>query len=736
MAIRRGGKPRRRAAAREPHPATQGDSASTVAEREHIEECLARLSDVKERLLEPRNLPEKLGLITHAVVEILGADFARVWTIEKADLCASGCPHAAVSEGPHVCRDRSRCLHLVASSGRYTHTDGGHRRVPLGCYKIGRVASGDEARFVTNDVAADPRIHDHRWAAQNGLVAFAGYRLVSAEGQPVGVLALFSQRTISAAEDRLLVDLASSTSQVILTGLAEEALRVSEEFHKTLVDAIPEGVVDTDLRGRIDFVSPNGLGLLGVAAAADAVGRTLCEFVVPEEQGRGQALLTDAMDGRSATNVGFTLHHRDGTRYPVELSAVVRRDAEGRPLSLVFVLRDLTEKAKAERALRDAEERCEQAHRLEAVGQLAGGVAHDFNNLLCAILGYSDMALGNLPIGHPSRTEVSEIKKAAERAAELTHQLLAFSRRQPLNPTVLDLNEVTTGLGKLLQRLIGEHIDVNILPAPDLWRVKADRGQLEQVIMNLAVNARDAMPDGGKLVIETANVVLDEEYVRSHGDATVGPHVVLAVSDTGCGMDANTRSRIFEPFFTTKALGKGTGLGLSTAHGIVHQSGGSIWVYSEPGRGTTFKIYLPRSAEGASIHESGRPVRQPTSPTETILVVEDEQRVRDLVIRMLQGSGYRVLSAENGKEALGILAREEVPIDLVMTDVVMPQMTGNELAQRVREIRPTVKILFVSGYTSNVIVHHGVLDAGVHFLPKPFTLLDLRKALREVLDGS
>ena len=376
-----------------------------------------------------------------------------------------------------------------------------------------------------------------------------------------------------------------------------------------------------------------------------------------------------------------------------------------------------------------------QAQKMEAIGQLTGGIAHDFNNMLTVILGYSELMLHNLRPGDPARINIEQIKEAGERATALTRQLLAFSRRQVLQPKVLDLNAVLTNLDRMLQRLIGEDIDLVTAPAMRLGHVKVDRGQIEQVIMNLAVNSRDAMPQGGKLTIETANAELDEAYAREHVSVKPGPYVMVAVSDTGCGMDAETQAHIFEPFFTTKEPSKGTGLGLATVYGIVKQSGGYIWVYSEVGRGTTFKIYLPQVEEAAETVEPVGAAAQATRGQETILLVEDDAPLRKLSRSILLANGYAVLEARHGKEAIQVSEQHSGPIHLLVTDVVMPEMGGTEAAGRLTSMRPGLKVLFLSGYADEAVHRHGMLAPGANFLPKPFTPDGLARKVREVLDA-
>ena len=405
-------------------------------------------------------------------------------------------------------------------------------------------------------------------------------------------------------------------------------------------------------------------------------------------------------------------------------------------VSIGSQLGQFTERRVTEEALRRSEDHLRQVQKMEAIGRLAGGVAHDFNNLLTAIMGYSELSLSHLQPGDQARKNAEQIRQAAVRAAALTHQLLAFGRRQVLASKVLDLNAVATNLEPMLRRLIGEDLDLGIVPCPDLGRVQADPGQIEQVIMNLAINARDAMPRGGKLTIETANVELGEGDNRPQVPVRPGRYVLLAVSDTGCGMNAETQAHIFEPFFTTKEQGKGTGLGLATVYGIVKQSDGYIWVYSEPGFGTTFKIYLPRIDDVSTTAEPDEARSAPASGRETILLVEDEEAVRDLVRGVLEGRGYSVLLAQSGEEAVRLSGGHEGPIHLMVTDVVMPRMSGRELAERLASSRPAMKVLYISGYTDDAVVRHGVLSRGVAFLQKPFMPNALLRKVREVLDVS
>ena len=401
---------------------------------------------------------------------------------------------------------------------------------------------------------------------------------------------------------------------------------------------------------------------------------------------------------------------------------------------LSSVRTELAERKRAEAALRRSEEQLRQAQKMEAIGRLSGSVAHDFNNLLSVILSYSDLLLSDLKPIDPLRGDIESIRRAGEKAADLTKQLLAFSRQQVLAPRVLDLNGVLIESEKMLRRLLGEDIEIVTHYARSLARVKVDPGQIDQVLLNLVINARDAMPDGGKLTIETKEVELDDSYTSEHFGVASGTHVMLAVSDTGIGMDQQTQARIFEPFFTTKAVGKGTGLGLSTVFGIVKQSGGHIWVYSEPGGGSTFKIYFPATdAEDNELPERIEPIT--LQGTETILLVEDQDEVRRVALAILRRYGYHVIEARNAGEALLTCERHPRTIHLLLTDVVMPQLSGRELAERVAAGRPEMKMLYMSGYTENVIVHHGILDSGIAYLQKPIVPELLARRVREVLDS-
>jgi len=444
-----------------------------------------------------------------------------------------------------------------------------------------------------------------------------------------------------------------------------------------------------------------------------------------------------ALRGEMATNAEYTLRRKDtGEIWIGSYSFAPIRNKESVIVGSVVVGRDITERKRYAVEKLKLEEQLNQAHRMESVGRLAGGVAHDFNNMLGVILGHADEALDKIDKGNPLFFHLQEIHKASERSSNLTRQLLAFARKQTASPKVLEPNEIIAGMLNMLNRLIGEDIQLHWLPGNDLWSIMIDPSQIDQILANLFVNARDAIIGTGKITIETSNISLDENYCVDHAESIPGEYVLLTVSDSGCGMDKEILGNIFEPFFTTKGMGKGTGLGLAMVYGIIKQNHGFITVYSEPGHGTTFKIYLPRhigEIQQVVPAEQQVPVIC-SSGKETVLVVEDEPSLLDLCKIILEGQGYRVLAANTPEEAISLAQEHSGEIDLLMTDVVMPEMNGRDLANKMLSLQPNLKRLFMSGYTANVIADHGILDEGLHFIQKPFSRKDLTAKVREALD--
>ena len=571
---------------------------------------------------------------------------------------------------------------------------------------------------------------------ESGEIQQSGPRCLDWLGVPLrqgnkvfGVIALQSYDANIRYRERdkeILTYVSQHISIALVRKRQEEALRVSEARHRSLVESAVYGMYRSTLDGRFLDVNPALVQMLGYSSAEELLAVDMARAVYADPDQRAAVIQAYNESGRLGT-CELRWKRKDGHQIIVRLSGTPFKNERGETLGFDMIAEDISER-------RTLEEQLRQSQKMEAVGRLAGGIAHDFNNLLTVIKGYSELVLDDLDNADPLRHEVDEIKKAADRAASLTRQLLAFSRQQVLAPKVLDLNLVVHNMDKLLHRLLGEDVDLFTVLEPGLGRVKADPGQVEQVIMNLAVNARDAMPQGGKLTIETANADLDEGYVREHAAVKPGRYVMIAVSDNGTGMPEKVKSRIFEPFFTTKEVGKGTGLGLSTVYGIIKQSGGYIWVYSEVGRGSTFKVYLPRVDSPADIPLS-RSLQPARHGSETVLLVEDEEGVRSLMRQVLHKHGYNVLEARHGGEALLMCERHQGKIDMLLTDVVLQQMSGRELAQRLLKLRPEMKVLYVSGYADDAIVHHGVLTAGMAFLQKPFTTEAFARKIRYVLDG-
>jgi PAS domain S-box-containing protein len=507
---------------------------------------------------------------------------------------------------------------------------------------------------------------------------------------------------------------------------AEQERQRSEERYRTLVDGVRDVIFALAPDGTVTSLNPAFTAITGWPAA-EWLGKPFDQLVHPDDLPLALELLGRVLRGEPRPTSELRIRTAAGQHRVAEF-AVTAQLKDGRPVEILGIGRDVTERVQLEQQLR-------QAQKMEAVGRLAGGIAHDFNNILTAITGYADLLLEDLAAGDPRRQDAAEIRKAADRAAGLTRQLLAFSRQQVLQPRALDLNVLVAELEKMLARLLGEDVSLVARLDPALGRVRADPGQLEQVIMNLAVNARDAMPGGGQLTIETANVDLDEAFAREHYPARPGPHVLLAVTDTGIGMSAEVQAHLFEPFFTTKEKGKGTGLGLATVYGIVKQSGGFIWVYSEVGRGSTFKIYLPRVDEPAEPLAQAATAAAVPGGRETILLAEDEPPVRAVARQVLERQGYTVLEAPSAEAALDLAERYSGTIHLLLTDVVMPGMSGRDLAVRLAALRPGTRVVYMSGYADNAIIRHGMLEPDVAYVQKPFTPDAIARKVREVLDA-
>jgi len=506
-----------------------------------------------------------------------------------------------------------------------------------------------------------------------------------------------------------------------------EALSERERQFKNLFQNVPAGIYRTTPDGKILMANQRLIQILGFSSFQELSDRNLENWGFASRNLRNRFKKMIDRDGEVINFESRWLNQENQAIY-IRESAKAFRDPDGRVLYYEGIVEDISKQ-------KQLEEQLHQSQKMEAVGRLAGGIAHDFNNLLTVILGNTELLMDMIPAADPKKKDLEEIKKSSERAASLTHQLLAFSRKQILQPKVLSLNEIIQNLEEMLHRLIGEDVDLAVSLDPNLDRTKADPGQLEQVIMNLVVNARDAMPTGGKLNIETANVELDADYAQQHTGAQPGPYVMLAVNDTGMGMDEKTQAQAFEPFFTTKEIGKGTGLGLSTVYGIIKQSGGSIWLYSEPGQGTSFKIYLQRIEEKIIVSDSPETPEDIPWGSETVLVVEDETSVRELLEEFLNKCGYEVLAARQAEEAVTICEHYKGPIHLLITDIIMPKMNGRQLAEYLTNHYPETRVLYISGYTDDFVFRHGELEPDMDFLQKPFSFQTLMKKVRQVLDA-
>ncbi len=540
------------------------------------------------------------------------------------------------------------------------------------------------------------------------------------------------ERTAELTEiNRLLND------EIVKRRETEAALRESELKYRMIVDNSVDRIWQTDLNLTFTYINPTSTPDISYTPD-QIIGRSLEAFIGPEEFRRFKSLLEQALAAGSLDErmtVETQTLTKTGAIETIEVHVRLLLDTEGRPIGIQGLTRDINERKRAEAERERLQEQLLQAQKMESVGRLAGGVAHDFNNMLGLIIGHTELLMNKLEPDSPLRTRLEGILSAAERSADLTRQLLAFARKQTVTPKALDLNETVSGMLDMLRRTIGEHIDVRWRPGAALWLINMDIGQIDQILMNLCLNARDAISDTGKITVETANITLDESHCARHADCVPGAYVMIAVSDDGAGMDREVLRHIFEPFYTTKGMHQGTGLGLATVYGIVKQNNGFINVYSEPDSGTCFKVYLPRHI-GAPAPPAKDVVCSTVTGNETVLLVEDKVDFLEMAQVMLEQQGYRILTASTPAKALELARTYKDGIHLLMTDVIMPEMNGRELADRLRALHPNIKCLFMSGYTANVIAHHGVLEEGVHFLQKPFSINELSAKIREALAGA
>ncbi|MBI3948314.1 MAG: response regulator [Armatimonadetes bacterium] len=684
---------------------------------------LARAVEVRRLRLENAQLHESLAVyeLSNAVASTLDVETILAKT---ADAAVEQCRADEVSIMLPSPDGQELRIAVVRGEGRSGLVG---QRVPLSQGIAGWVARHGEPLLLHD------RVDDSRFAPIRPRedVKTAVSMPMMAGGRVAGVLnvnATRAGRRFTAGTIKTLNILVSIAASALEGARRYQQAREAEQKYRSIFDNALEGIFQATPEGRFLAANPALAHMLGYESPEELlekVGNIESAYLEPKRR----AALVQAMAAKGEVrDFEFEARRRDGSVISVRENVRAVKNAEGQDLLYEGICEDITERKSLEGELR-------QVQKMEALGQLAGGIAHDFNNMLMPIMTYSTLMLERLPAGDPLRRHADIIANAAERAAALPRQLLTFSRRQMLEPRVLDLNHVVLEFQKVLRRVIGENIDLALVTAPDPGRVRADVGQMEQVVMNLVVNARDAMPSGGTIAIETAAVRLDEEYARLRPGVTPGPYVMLAVTDTGCGMDSATQGRIFEPFFTTKAEGKGTGLGLATVYGIVQQSGGHIRVDTEVGRGTEFRVYLPRVDAPASQSADRAAAALSLAGSETLLVVEDDAVVREAACAVLERCGYTVLQAADAEAALGLARERTAPIHLLVTDVVMPGMNGRELAERLVSLRPETKVLFMSGYAEQAVVGHGVLQAGAAFLQKPFGPVVLMWKVREVLDA-
>ncbi len=703
-------------------------------ERKQTEDILRDgLNRLKESLLGPGSLPEKMKRITDGVVDIQGADFARIWLMKPGDRCDSGCTHAELTEGPRVCRDRKRCLHLVASSGRYTHTDGTHGRIPFGSCKIGRVAAAEERGFLTNDVTHDPLIHDRDWARELGLKSFFGYRLVSREGAPIGVIALFSKQTLSPGDGALLETIASAVSEIVQVGESLEALRKSEERHRRFADNMPDMVYEICLDGSVIYANRAASDRLGISL--DKLGTiTIVDLLDGESLERAVLDMQRIFESKERlSDMQYNLRTVAGEIVPVETHAILL-EVEGEQPTVLGIARDITERKQAEEETAALLEQLQQSQKMEAIGRLAGGVAHDINNMLSGIIGYATLAQMDLEPGDPRSEDTGEILTICKSARELTGNLLGFARKDKYLKEYFDLNDSVRRVREILKHSISKKIEIETQLAENLPGVEGDSSQLDQVLMNLCINAADAMEDGGTLTIRTREFILDETGRSGIWDLEAGKYVELSVVDDGAGMAQDILDRVFEPFFTTRPKGQGTGLGLSMVYGTVKNHGGTVSLGSEPGRGTTVVVLLPALGPDSDLatQESGKQ-EAPTMGEGTILLVDDEDMVRRSTARVLERIGYRVLQAGDGKEALEIFRERSDDIALVLLDMAMPVMSGPETFIQFKKLNPAVRVLFFSGFSADDMASSLMAEGAVGFIQKPFLLDKLADEVAKAL---
>jgi len=675
--------------------------------------CLTALgADIGVALIQHGNLRDILQKCAEALVKNLDVSFTRIWTFNK----------------------ETNMLELQSSAGIYTHTDGQHSRIPVGMFQVGLIAE-ERKPYFTNSVTGDPKVPDQEWARQTGMVSYAGYPL-TVDNRLVGVMAIFAQKPLTEITLKALASVSDSIALGIDHMCVKENLLTIKNRLEFLFKVSPVMIYSARHDDyRITFLSENVRLQLGHYAEEFIDNpRFWIDHVHPEDLPHVFDKLSHLAEVDTLA-LEYRFLHKDGTYRSMYDELDLMRDTAGNPVEIIGYWVDITEKKQMEEEQNTLREHLYHLQKLESVGTLAGGIAHDFNNILSIIIGYGNLLEKSLGKGIPPRIYIQKILKSAERATNLVQGLLAFSRKQGSCQKPAPINSILLPVKNLLSRLIGEDIVLDIVPAKKDCIVMADSGQMEQVLINLATNARDAMPNGGKLTIQADIVELGSEFIRTHGYGETGEYARISVFDTGMGMDKETQQRIFEPFFTTKEVGKGTGLGLSIVYGIIKQHGGYINVESKPCKGTTFRIYLPLIK---STVEEGKSTPLPAylNGTEMILVAEDDAEVRNLARVLMEEAGYKVIEVADGHDTINKFMENKDNINLLLLDVIMPTKNGREAYEEIRKIRPDIKTLFMSGYSESSIHKTTILKEGFHFISKPFSQTTLLKKIREILDNS
>ncbi len=694
----------------------------TLTETTHQRQGLQRskqLNRLNEKLLGLESLNDKLKEVTQAIVDIFNVDFVRIWMIKPGDLCEKGCIHNEAELEEHRCVHKDKCLHLLASSGRYEHIDGGHGRVPFGCYKIGQIASGTRSKLLTNNVGSDPRIHHHEWAKKLGLASFAGYRLVSAKGYVVGILALFSKNIITIHEDFQLESIAVTIGQIIEMEKAKEALLKSEIKYRMMMESMVDPVYICSSDKKIVYMNSAMIERIGRDATGETCYKALhkmdtpCEWCVFDSITPGRTIestIVSPLDNRTYRIANMPIQHEDGT------------------ISKMAIYKDITDYIRAVEEKKDAQRQLQRVRRLESIGTLAGGIAHDFNNILYPVIGFAQMAVSDLDDDHPIQENLEDILQGAKRARDLVKQILSFSNQRDLDKKTLLFTPVIEETLRLIRSTIPSNIIIKQdLDGDDLFIV-ANETEIHEVVMNLCTNAYHAMEETGG----TLYVSLKKEQPDAELNLKPGEYCCLKVSDTGTGIPSVVMDKIFDPYFTTKAPGKGSGLGLSVIHGIVKNYSGIINVQSKSPDGTQVKVYLPVTTQTVTGNDEASGEYQ--TGTERILFVDDEESIVRLCTRLLERLGYQVTARKSSLEALELFKKETTHFDLIITDMAMPGLLGTQLAKNILSIRPDIPILICTGFSEQIDKDKAESIGIKGFIHKPILMTELSQKVRQLLD--